>query len=179
MTEMFPNGYVVQQIDKNSYHKTWRRCTWPLELYEDGLSIQLSDEADEKWFGYNDGRLLTIPSKGYIHRYTEHCEEIGLNYVVLFVESTCRKITTNEFPSKTEVLGYDLSAGSLDVSLLRLDEGIEELEEVLKRRNKYGYIQDRELFEEYISIRNMVTKKCQIERLENEHPLYLQLVKEL
>ena len=76
-------------------------------------------------------------------------------------------------------MGYDLSAGSLDVSLLGLDEGIDELEEIRKTRNKYGYIQDRKLFEKYISIRKGLTRKCKVERLENEIPFYLQLVKEL
>ena len=179
MIKMFPNGYIVQQIEECPYHNIWRRCTWPLELYEDVLSVQLSDEADEKWFGYNDGRPLTIPSKEYIHRYTEHCRKLGINYIILFVESTSSKITTNEFPSKIEALGYDLSAGSLDVSLVGLDEGIDELEEIRKTRNKYGYIQDRKLFEKYISIRKGLTRKCKVERLENEIPFYLQLVKEL
>ena len=112
MIKMFPNGYIVQQIEECPYHNIWRRCTWPLELYEDVLSVQLSDEADEKWFGYNDGRPLTIPSKEYIHRYTEHCRKLGINYIILFVESTSteegiKPLITTAFWGKDEMFSND------------------------------------------------------------------------
>lgn len=109
--QLFPNGYVVLQIEEGKNEQIRKRDTWPLEVYEDDLSVQLSNEAEQNWFGYNDGRLLTVPSKEYIRRYIEHCKEIGIRYNILFVKNPCKKIITGEFPKRTEKLGYDLTAG--------------------------------------------------------------------
>ena len=106
-----PKWLCGLQIEEGKNEQIRKRDTWPLEVYEDDLSAQLSNEAEQNWFGYNDGRLLTVPSKEYIRRYIEHCKEIGIRYNILFVKSPCKKIITGEFPKRTEKLGYDLTAG--------------------------------------------------------------------
>ena len=138
------------------------------------MSVQLSNEAEQNWFGYNnDGRLLTVPSKEYIRRYIEHCKEIGIRYNILFVKNPCKKIITGEFPKRTEKLGYDLTAASLDVSLVGMDEGME------RQKNKYGYIEDIKAFETYIRSRNKSVQKYRGERLGNTYSVSIYLVKEL
>ena len=65
---MLKNGFIIKsnenQLNRSTmdpYFGIDRNITWPLDGLSDDVSIELTVEAERRWFGYSDSRPWVIP----------------------------------------------------------------------------------------------------------------------
>ena len=178
----YNNGYIVKSYNinlykqiENNYNGIGRYTSWPLDDYNDDISVDLKDEANRNWFGYDDKRIFTIPNMDYVKKYVCHCNNLGVETFIMYIQSTCNIITSLETPKSSNFLGYDYSCGELDYSALYDDiwgdgESIEQFINFRSILNDNGLFATYEDMQEYIEIRNMLM--IQGVNLEDYYTLY-------
>ena len=70
--KLFKNGFIIKSFMEwdrqnkiENYSGIGRYITWPLEGLSDDISVNLTNEAEERWFGYQDKRLWVVPDLNY------------------------------------------------------------------------------------------------------------------
>ena len=73
---MLKNGFIIKsnenQLNRSTmdpYFGIGRNITWPLDGLADDVSVELTAEAERRWFGYSDSRPWVIPDVDYLKRY--------------------------------------------------------------------------------------------------------------
>jgi hypothetical protein len=163
-----PNGFIVQDINdksnsqKKQPYKGLGCCyAWPLSKMIDEKSKSLTDEADERWFGYfykDKYALAVVPSLEYLRRYLRVCAENGIEVRVLFVESERETPMSDKIEIKATFLGYDYVTSQDFFSVLYDDLFAEEIPKNLERfkalLNHFGLFSKEEDLYAYVKERN-------------------------
>lgn len=179
---LYFNGFLIQALygdewsqDYPNYYGTGRYISWPLQLEEDDISKELTDEANQRWFYHTyfgedaiDGDTITetIGNLEYLTRYINHCNKLGISTRILQIQ------TTRDYPlvkdielMKGEILGYDYASGTSFTSLLMEDlDGnykgeYSRLEQFERKLNKNGLIDSIVDIKKYVSIRQQILDK--------------------
>ncbi len=127
MQKLYNNGYVVKGLFKNEYTSfldNYRGIesfvSWPLDDNDDDLiSKELQEEAWNKWFAYQD-ILEVVPERDYLFRYINHCHELGIDTMILQIETPNNSQIALDNLKVIEVLGFDCIAG-VRLSYLNLE----------------------------------------------------------
>lgn len=126
--EFIINGFVVKSYDENpiyrcinNYNGIGKYIAWPLNFQKDSTSIQLTIEADERWFGYQDVKMWVVPDVDYLKRYTDHCKELDIDIHILQIESFENNVISNFKPEILEVLGFEYIDTDMDTSCIYSD----------------------------------------------------------
>ena len=120
---LFNQGYVVQALDMDhqalysilnkSFRGMGRYESWPLDTYVhcnevDKTSKDLHDEIDAaRWFSYID-RMKLVPSRDFLRRYVDHCDQLGVPTLILMVENRQQPVFAADELEVVERLGFDL-----------------------------------------------------------------------
>ncbi len=81
---IFRTGYIVAVIDN---YQQFSYTPWPLsDVENDENAERLVDEGDDRWFLVYD-MLEISPDIDYVSRYNEYCRSIGMNTIILMVQS--------------------------------------------------------------------------------------------
>ena len=111
---MLKNGFIIKsnenQLNRSTmdpYFGIGRNITWPLDGLSDGVSIELTAEAERRWFGYSDSRPWVIPDVDYLQRYKRHCQFMNISTYCLQVESSSSIILSSAELPIIRILGYD------------------------------------------------------------------------
>jgi hypothetical protein len=165
--KIFANGFLVKSLcdDPNkmypplnkSYRGMGRFISWPLEEYDDDISKALGSEAWDKWFSYHNVFEI-VPEKEYLHRYVKHCKELGIETMVLMVETPLNNQVAHDSLSIVECLGFDL-IGGVHFSYLTMDTDYLEdecsvFQKTVSRFNSNGLCDSIDDVYEHISMRN-------------------------
>lgn len=126
MQDLYNNGYVVKGLIKNQYTSLidcYRGMesfvSWPLDDFDDLLSKELQDEAWDKWFAYHD-ILEVVPEKEYLSKYVNHCKELGIETMILKIETPNNNQISLDSLKIIEELGFDCITG-VQLSYLNLE----------------------------------------------------------
>ena len=163
---LFKNGFIIKAIGNNGVQSELKNyfgigtCdTWPLDERTDSNSVNLNREAMERWFGFLDDRLWTVPDMAYLKRYADHCQKLGLNIFCLQVESLNNIITTFESIAIEQDLGFDYADVNMGTSCFYEDmvTKIEFVEKafapIKKQLNQFGLMPSQEVAEQYLAVR--------------------------
>lgn len=155
--EMHGGGMVLP------YNGLGRYRSWPLSDLTDDISRSLTQEAEDKWFGYyNDNRfaLAVIPDNEYVSRYMTACWNNNIQTRILFVETDRNKPTWHSEVPKGSLLGYDYATSQEFFSALYDDLYGDDTHSSLKRMklllNENGLFDNPEDLLTYIGIRNLL-----------------------
>lgn len=139
-------GYIVATVEN---YRNFAYCAWPLSnIKNDKIADELSTEADDRWFTVYDMQEI-IPDIEYIKRYYQYCKQIGLDAIILLVESTEKIWDINDNIVIEEILGYDC-IGTVYYSYLKND--YEDFKNQL-RVNSYGLLCTYDDVEKFIKLR--------------------------
>lgn len=165
----FKNGFIVKSYQeqpfaniKSKYMGIGRYQTWPLEYRDDPISVQLSEEANERWFGYGDGRLYAVPNLDYLYRYIKHCNALKILTFCMQIESNRSIVTTAADVPIDQYLGYDYADVDLSTSCLFEDLNMtlpycqDQFKLIKQQLNKYELVDSLEVMQEYLRIRNQL-----------------------
>lgn len=161
MKKLYNNGYVVQGLFKDeytsildSYRGIESFVSWPLDNFNDTISKKLQDEAWVKWFSYND-ILEVTPERDYLNRYINHCNELGINTMILQIETPYNnQIAIDDLKIK-KVLGFDCITG-VRLSYLNLEPKYleEHFLEIYKKLNVYRLLNTIDEIYDFLKIYN-------------------------
>ena len=164
---LFINGFLVKSLydDTNkmypplnmSYRGIGRFISWPLEDHVDNISKDLGREAWDKWFAYHNVFEI-VPEKEYLHRYVKHCKEVGIETMILMIETPINIQIAYDSLSIVECLGFDL-IDSVHFSYLAMDTDYLEDEcaifkKTVSRLNSNGLCNSINDIYEHIDMRN-------------------------
>ena len=164
--KLYKNGFLVKSLEEScfqnpdGYHGIGRFFTWPLDVETDSISRQLSDEAIEKWFAFDDDRLSIIPDSSYIRKYLLHCKELCIPTECLWIESNNPILTTEESISNAEVIGFDYADLGMQISALADDLFVldhykqSEVFSFRKKLNNYGLFSSLDDLVDYVRMRD-------------------------
>ena len=183
----YNNGYVIKnysdQMDyKYRYAGIAKGVSWPLSNMNDDLSISLTEEANERWFGYQDDRLWTIPDHDFLKRYLLHCRELNISTSVLKIETDNSIIVSKNLFEQESFLGYDYSDVDMETSCFYDDitmdnKFVENSFSVIKNKlNNYGLLETASDISLYLNI----SEKLIIDGYDMEqyyHPTVVKLTK--
>lgn len=147
-----------------NYSGIGRYITWPLEGLSDDISVNLTNEAEERWFGYQDKRLWVVPDLNYLQRYEQHCKDLNISTFCLQIESTNPDVTTAINLSVKKVLGFDYADADMTTSCLYDDLTMDEdtvkanFKTIMRKLNQYGLAESIEEIQHYLAIRNKLIK---------------------
>lgn len=123
--KLYNRGYIVQQIQDNTslaanslYKGVELFPSWPLKRLTDRTSIELEEEAWNKWFSYTDS-IETVTDKNYLLRYVSHCCSNDIDTRIIKVETLKSSAVKPDELVVTKVLGFDCIVGS-NLSYLNL-----------------------------------------------------------
>ncbi|HBT95292.1 MAG TPA: hypothetical protein DEB24_03995 [Coriobacteriia bacterium] len=148
---VFNNGYLIKALydDPNKLYPPGNPCyrgigkfvSWPLEECDDDISVALTKEAWERWFGFQDV-LEVVPEREYLERYIGHCEASGIETSIMMIETPSEFQRACDFLEVVECLGYDI-VSSVEFSHLTMDTDYLEGEcsafrEVARKLNSNG-----------------------------------------
>lgn len=127
---LYNNGIIIQE--KNVAKKTWIKnedtetqnnyenykgiekfMSWPLEAKNDSFSIELTAEANKRWFGFIESKkpesysIKVVPDLKYCNKYIQHCTQIGVSVKVLFCRTSRHMPIWNAIVPELWPLGYD------------------------------------------------------------------------
>lgn len=165
---LFKNGYIIKSYAEKSdcpnellnYVGIGRYTTWPLEELSDRISVALTRESEERWFGYQDERLWVVPDSDFLQRYEKHCKDLHIQVFCLQVESENPIIVTSTDLSVNEVLEFDYADTDMSTSCLYDDLTMNEhtvtkrFKPVMHRLNSYGLLNSAEEVQDYLKLRN-------------------------
>lgn len=174
--DFLKNGFIIKSYDKNrrdigkKYYGIANGMTWPLDIYEDKISRSLSNEALERWFGYQDNRLWVIPDEEYLERYIKHCYDLNMSISCLQIESKNSIITTKMDMPIRRCLGYeyvdiDMNTSCLYDDLFTTDFPTnKQIDLIRERLNAYGLLDTITEMYEYLKIRKeLLSVYCEVE----------------
>ena len=168
--ELFRNGYIVAVIRDE---RCFSYDAWPLYAVKDEEALQLTDEADERWFIVY-AMLEIAPDLDYAKRYAECCRRNGIDAVVLLAETSENAIVVNDEVQIEEVYGFDC-IGTIGFSYLRTDIGVDVAETQL---NRYGLFNSPEDVVEYSRRRReVIASGLNLEDYWEEVPMRLSRIK--
>lgn len=165
--KLFINGFLVKSLydDTNkmypplnmSYRGIGRFISWPLEEHGDDVSKALGSEAWDKWFAFHNVFEI-VPEKEYLHRYVKHCKELGIETMILMVETPLNTQIAHDSLSIVECLGFDL-IDSIHFSYLTMDTDYLEdecaiFQKTVSRFNSNGLCNSINDIYEHIDMRN-------------------------
>lgn len=179
---LYFNGFLIQALytdeysqDYPNYNGTGRYVSWPLEWKEDSISKELTDEANNKWFHRTyfgedvtkgDVMLCTVGDLDYLHRYINHCNDLGINIRILQIESTRPyPIFENIEQRRGKVLGYEYSSGGSFASMQAedleptFDGEFMVLKQFYEKLNSNGLFENMEDIKRYVSTRQEMLDK--------------------
>ena len=81
----------------------------------------MKEEAWDKWFAYQNV-LEVVPERNYLSRYVNHCNELGIDTMILQIETPNNNQIAFDKLKVIEVLGFDCIAG-VRLSYLNLEPG--------------------------------------------------------
>lgn len=161
------NGFVIKAIggerskpELKNYFGIGINETWPLDERTDSVSVDLNREAMERWFGFCDDRLWTVPDTAYLKKYANHCRELGLKIFCLQVESQNNLNTTFESIAIEQVLGFDYADVNMETSCFYEDmvtkiEFVEKAFAPIKEQlNQFGLMPSKKVAEQYLDLRH-------------------------
>ena len=167
---LFRNGYIVASIRD---YGCFAYDVWPLDTVEEKTAVQLTEEADEKWFIAYD-MLQIAPDLDYAVRYAECCRKNGIEAVILLAETPDDAWVVKDEIRIEEVYGFDC-IGAVGFSYLRTDFGTD-VSQV--RLNRYGLFDTLEEVESYVEKRReVIASGVNIEDFWKETPIRLSRVK--
>ena len=160
--EVIKKGYIVKSYEElfenqlKNYHGIGRYFSWPLDVEKDSYSRSLTEEAMEKWLGYQDNRMQVIPDIDYISRYLEHCSRLKIDCFCLLVERLDGGLKMEESVRNENVLGYDYIDVDMCTSCLYDDfiEWFDFFEEDINKLNENGLFSDLNDIIQYLHKRN-------------------------
>jgi hypothetical protein len=187
----YDNGIIVQDSDKDAFlfgkteyfdieaYKNYRSYRglgrylsyWPLELENDPLSKQLTNDI-EKWLDIDANNPLEkdlniVPEKRICIRYIKHCRNKGINIRVLFCRTELEVPQWDSLLPNLNILGYDYCTGVPyfspipDDLLMPNDEfmnhpAYKELIQCSQKLNKYKLFDNENDLKTYIEKRQKV-----------------------
>lgn len=162
-----PNGILVQskmaKLNTNiKYLGISSYECWPLAICADEKAIALTQEAEERWFGYmyDDGTypLAVVPTLEYIERYLGLCNVLGIHTRLLLIESERVAPRFDAVGVSADFLGYDYVTTQEFFSSVEDDLfGLKTVEPQTKYTdllNQYGLFTHETDLEAYIHDRN-------------------------
>lgn len=168
---LFKNGFIIKSFRERDYPNklknysgVGRYITWPLEDLSDDISVDLTNEAEERWFGYQDQRLWVVPDFDYLQRYEQHCKDLNISTFCLQIESMNSIVTTSINLTTKEVLGFDYADTDMSTSCLYDDLTMDEdtvkanFKSIMNKLNQYGLAESMEEIQHYLAIRNKLIK---------------------
>lgn len=170
-TEMilYKNGYIVVTV--NSYFPFSYKA-WPLQWIEDDTANKLTEEADERWFTVY-AMYEIAPDLDYVRRYVDCCRKMGIEPVVLLVETPEKGFVVNDEIVPKEILGFDCF-GTVGFSYLKTDVGVSTEGLPL---NKYGLFDSQEDALEYgRRRREVIASGVNLEDYWEETPIRLSVI---
>lgn len=158
----YKNGFIIKSYEEQSSYRDddtylgiGKYITWPLDTFTDTVSVSLTKEAIERWFGYQDNRLYVVPDLEYLQRYAYHCRELNISIFCMQVES-CNSIITTAFSLPvTRCLGYEYVDVDMSTSCMREDlfadnTYIQSIFAPIKQSlNMYGLIDSIDIMQQY------------------------------
>lgn len=168
--ELFKNGYIVVSVrDYNCFSYD----AWPLKKSEDETAMQLTEEADERWFTVYDMQEIA-PDLDYAVRYAECCRRNGIEAVVLLAETPEQGFVVDDEVEIEEVYGFDC-IGTVYYSYLRTDF-VGDAPEL--RLNQYGLFDSTEAVEDFAKERReVIASGVNLEDFWKEIPMRLSKIK--
>lgn len=171
INKLCKNGFIIKSFAEQEYREELKKysgvgryTTWPLDDLSDHTSVDLTNEALERWFGYQDNRLWVVPDFDYLQRYKQHCENLHISTFCLQVESANPIVTTSvKLPIKT-VLGFDCADTDMSTSCLYDDLTMDEdyvkasFKTISSKLNQYGLADSIEEMQHYLSVRNKLVR---------------------
>ena len=168
----YRNGFIIKSDTGFDYPNKLKNysgiakgLTWPLEELTDESSIDLTNEAEKKWFNYQDKRMFVVPELEYLKRYEQHCKKLKISTICLQIESPSAIITTQIKPMVEKALGFDYVDSDMNTSCLYEDLTMEveavrvSFKDVVCNLNENGLIDSIEDMYKYLYIRNELVKK--------------------
>lgn len=185
MTSLFNNGYVVKGLYENLFSATrdnyWgidSFAVWPLRDLDDKISKELEDKAWDTWFSYQDV-LEVVPSKEYLIEYTNHCKDLGIETIIIQIETPDSTQVALDNLEVVDVLGFDCITG-IQLSYLNLDsDSMKELfPDTYKKLNSKGLCNSIDEVYEFLDRYNqMLSRGVNLEYGEDPVPARLSIVK--
>ncbi|MDD4476280.1 MAG: hypothetical protein PHV95_10960 [Eubacteriales bacterium] len=124
--KFYNNGYLIKGLFRKEFSSTIEGyrgvgsyVSWPLDYFDDDISKALEQEANDKFFCF-ENLLWLIPEKNYIIRYIDHCKEINIEPLIMQIDTPRKSRLPIEQLNVIEVLGYDCIT-SVNVSYLDLE----------------------------------------------------------
>lgn len=149
--KLFKTGYIVATIDD---YKIFSYSVWPLSRVEnDEIAKRITDEADDNWFTLYDMPEI-VPSLKYVKRYAEYCHSIGIDVVILMIETPVSNFEVNDELKTIKTYGYDC-IGSIGYSFL-MNERTIFVDDFARNKivfNEYGLFCSTEDVERFIILR--------------------------
>ena len=158
----YKNGFLIKSYEEQSsytgddtYLGIGRYITWPLDTYTDTVSVSLTTEAIERWFGYQDNRLYVVPDLEYLQRYVYHCRELNVPIFCMQVESSNSIITTAFSLPVVRCLGYEYVDVDMSTSCMREDLSTDDtylqsiFAPIKQSLNMYGLIDSIDIMHQY------------------------------
>lgn len=164
--KLFNSGYIVQQLQNDSclaanpmYKGVERFQSWPLKRMSDKTSIELEEEAWNKWFSCTDS-IETVTDKNFLLRYVLHCCYNNIDTVIIKVETSRSNTAEPDELHVIEVLGFDCIVGS-DLSYLNVTEEClkKYFFKTYRKLNKNGLCENAEDVYEFLQDYNDLLKQ--------------------
>ena len=184
MKKIFNYGYVVKGVMKNQYSSllndywgTESFVIWPLRDFDDNLSKKLEEESWKSWFLYQI--VEAVPSKEYLVRYINHCKNLGIETIIVKIETLFENHIVIDNLEVIEVLGYDCICG-LQLSYLNLDREFmqKKFPTAYKKLNSNGLFNDIEDAYDFLDqYNNLLSKGENLEYGSNPFPVRLSIMK--
>lgn len=168
----YKNGFLIKSYEEQSsynvddtYFGIGRYTTWPLDTLTDTVSVRLTTEAIERWFGYQDNRLEVVPDLEYLQRYANHCRELNISIFCIQVESLNSIITTAHSLPVIRCLGYeyvdaDMSTSCMYEDFAMTDSYVQNIFRPIKQYlNQYGLFDSMDYVQKYEICRKQLIKE--------------------
>lgn len=167
MNRLFNNGFIIKSYMEQSnydgdenYFGIGRYITWPLADFADEISISLTNEAWNRWFGYCDERLYAVPDLDYLQRYAKHCSQLNIPIFCMQIESFVPIVTSSvQLPVET-VLGFEVADVDMQTSamheeiMINSEDSADPFLSVREQLNRYGLAESIEAVQHYLDLRN-------------------------
>lgn len=149
--KLFHNGYIVQQLRNapcsaaNPMYKGVERFpSWPLKRLNDKISIELEEEAWDRWFSCTDS-IGTVTDRDFLSRYVLHCRRNQIDTIIIKVETARPDPAEPDELHVIEVLGFDCMVGS-DLSYFNVTEEClkKYFDKTYRKLNKNGLCENAE-----------------------------------
>jgi len=194
--KLYINGFLVKSLrddphkmfppENKQYRGVGRFVSWPLDDCGDDVSKALEREAWDKWFGRMNV-IEVVPEQDYLRRYIAHCNALGIETMIMMVETPLSHQIAVDSLRVVECLGFD-STDNVQFSHLTIDTDIfygewaEEdkdcvaLKTIFERLNANGLCDSMSDIYEHIAIRNDLLAKGVNLELGEPMPVRLSIV---